>query len=138
MNLAELCRKIDFKERGDKSGKLIAIESLKDIPFEIKRIFYIYGVSDDKVRGQHANKNSEFVMINLSGKCKVRLSDSKEETIVELNKPNEGLYIPKMIWKDMYDFSKDAVMLVLTNTYYDNAEYIRDYEEYKEIMVNYE
>lgn len=82
------------------------------------------------MRGQHANRESEFVLINVSGTSKVRIDDGKEEDIIELNRPMMGLYIPKMVWKDMYDFSEDSVLLVLASTHYDAGEYIRDYDEY--------
>ena len=103
---------------------------MKSIPFDIKRIFYIYGTDFDVVRGQHANRESEFVLINVAGTSKVRISDGKEEMIIELDKPRMGVYIPKMIWKDMYEFSSNSVLLVLASTHYDATEYIRDYYEY--------
>lgn len=130
----ELCRLLDFKDLGDERGKLVVIEGEHDIPFEIKRVFYIYGSDSDVVRGKHANKQSEFVLVNVSGKSKIRVTDGVSEYIVELNKPMQGIYIPKMIWKDMYDFSPDSVLLVLTNTHYNKEEYIRDYNEYLKIM----
>lgn len=130
----ELCRLLDFKDLGDERGKLVVIEGEHDIPFEIKRVFYIYGSDPNVVRGQHANKQSEFVLVNVSGKSKVRVTDGVSEYIVELNKPMQGIYIPKMIWKDMYDFSSDSVLLVITNTHYNKEEYIRDYNEYLKIM----
>ena len=139
MNLKELCPIIKFNDFGDERGKLIVIEGGKSIPFEIKRIFYIYDSDNNVIRGQHANRKSEFVLINVVGNCKVRITNGDEEIIVELNKPMYGIYIPKMIWKDMYDFSKDSVLLVLSNTHYDGAEYIRNYDEYlneiKKILV---
>ena len=125
MNLKERCQILKFKELGDERGKLMAIESFKEVPFEIKRIFYIYGTTPDSVRGQHANKKSEFVLINLKGSCKVRIYDDDEEYVVELNKPNMGLYIPKLVWKDMYAFSSDSILICLSNEYYDKEEYIK-------------
>ena len=125
MSLKEKCKIFEFKELGDEKGKLVAIEELKDIPFDIKRIFYIYNTTRGTVRGQHANKNSEFVLINLKGSCKVRLYNKDEEYIVELNRPNMGLYIPKLVWKDMYDFSEDSLLLCVSSEYYDAKEYIR-------------
>ena len=86
------------------------------------------------VRGQHANRESEFVLINVAGHSKVRITDGKEELIVKLDKPMMGVYLPKMIWKDMYEFSSDSVLLCLASTHYDGSEYIRDYEEYVKIM----
>lgn len=125
MNLKEKIKILDFKVIGDERGKLVAIESLKDVPFEIKRIFYIYGTDQNAIRGQHANKKSEFVLINVCGSCKVRIYDEDEEYVVDLDRPNIGLYIPPLVWKDMYCFSNDSVLLTLSNNYYDKDEYIR-------------
>ena len=130
MSLKDRCPIIAFNDLGDERGKLVVIEGNESIPFDIKRVFYIYGSDSTVVRGQHANKVSEFVLINVAGTSKVRITDGKEEMIVELNKPMMGVYIPKMVWKDMYDFSSDSVLLVLANTHYDGSEYIRNYEEY--------
>ena len=130
MDIRDRCKIINFKDLGDERGKLVVIEGNKDIPFEIQRVFYIYGSDADVVRGQHANRESEFVLINVAGTSKVRITDGKDEFIVELNKPMMGVYIPKMVWKDMYDFSSDSVLLVLASTHYDCKEYIRNYEDY--------
>ena len=130
MGLKDKCPILQFAELGDERGKLVVIEGGQAIPFEIKRVFYIYESDSTVVRGQHANRESEFVLINVAGKSKVRITDGKEEFIVELEKPMMGVYIPKMIWKDMYDFSSDSVLLVLASTHYDGNEYIRDYEDY--------
>ena len=128
------CPVKEFDELGDERGKLVVIEGLHDVPFEIKRIFYIYGTTNDVVRGKHANKNSKFYLINVSGSCKVKLNDGKEEIIVSLDKPNKGLYIPNMVWKDMYDFSQDSVLLVLASEHYDKKEYIRDKKEFLKLI----
>ncbi len=134
MSLKELCPVLQFSDLGDERGKLVVIEGSRAIPFDIKRVFYIYDSDSTVVRGQHANRESEFVLINVAGTSKVRITDGKEEFIVELNKPMMGVYIPRMIWKDMYDFSSDSVLLVLASTYYDGNEYIRDYKEYLKEM----
>lgn len=112
MTLKERCKVIEFGDLGDERGKLVVIEGESAIPFEIKRVFYIYDSDATVMRGQHANRESEFVLINVSGTSKVRIDDGKEEDIIELNRPMMGLYIPKMVWKDMYDFSEDSVLLV--------------------------
>ena len=136
MTLKEKCPIIYFNDLGDERGKLVVIEGARAIPFSIERVFYIYDSDDTVIRGQHANRQSEFVLINVAGKSKVRITDGTEEFIVELNKPMMGVYIPKMTWKDMYDFSSDSVLLVLASTHYDSEEYIRDYDEYlKEIKT---
>lgn len=134
MMLQEKCPVIQFADLGDERGKLVVIEGNRAIPFDIKRVFYIYESDSTVVRGQHANKESEFVLINVAGQSKVRITDGTEEFIVELNKPMMGVYIPKMIWKDMYDFSKDSVLLVLASTHYDGTEYIRNFAEYTRLM----
>lgn len=122
---------IEFVQRGDDRGHLVAIEGLKNIPFEIKRVFYIYGSDGNVIRGQHANRKSEFVLINIAGQSKVRIDDGHgNETIVPLEHPHIGLYIPRMLWKEMYGFSVDSVLLVLSSEYYDADEYIRDYDTY--------
>lgn len=134
MSLRDKCPILQFADLGDERGKLVVIEGGQAIPFEIKRVFYIYGSDSTVVRGQHANRESEFVLINVAGKSKVRITDGLEEIVVELNKPMVGVYIPQMIWKDMYDFSSDSVLLVLASTHYDGKEYIRDYSEYLQVM----
>ena len=130
MSLKERCKVIEFNDLGDERGKLVVIEGNDSIPFEIKRVFYIYGSDPTVVRGQHANRRSEFVLINVAGTSKVRITDGREDFVVELNRPMMGVYIPQMVWKDMYDFSEDSVLLVLASTHYDGKEYIRDYDEY--------
>lgn len=135
MNVLSMVRTLEFVDKGDDRGHLIVVEGMKDIPFEIKRIFYIFGSDSDVIRGQHANRESEFVLINVSGKSKVRIKDGKgNEIIYALNRPHTGIYLPKMIWKEMYDFSEDSILLCLTNTEYDAQEYIRDYAEYLRII----
>lgn len=130
MSLTDKYKVIEFPEMGDERGNLVVVEGEHLVPFKINRVFYMYGSDDTVVRGQHANRESEFVLINVSGTSKVRVTDGREEAIIELNKPRMGLYLSTMLWKDMYDFSPDSVLLVLTNTHYNGAEYIRDYDEY--------
>lgn len=131
MKLSEQYKIIKFRDLGDERGNLVVIEGDgMDIPFDIKRVFYIYGSDSTVVRGQHANRESEFLMVNVSGTSKVRVTNGVEEEIIELNEPGMGLYLPKMLWKDMYDFSADSVLVVMSNMHYNGSEYIRDYEEY--------
>lgn len=123
-------KELEFSQLGDVRGEMIVAECKKEIPFDIKRIFYMYDTKGDIVRGKHANRNSEFVFINVKGKCTILLDDGFEKKEVVLDKPNVGIYLDKMMWKDMYNFSEDAILLVLSNCVYDTNEYIRDYEEY--------
>lgn len=134
MTLKERCPILKFDNLGDDRGELVVIEGAQAIPFEIKRVFFIYGSDPTVVRGQHANRESEFVLISVAGKCNVRITDGKDEFTVELNKPMMGVYIPKMIWKDMFDFSDNSVLLVLASTHYDGKEYIRNYCKYLKEM----
>lgn len=134
MSIKNMCPILQFSDLGDERGKLVVIEGGQAIPFEIKRVFYIYESDSTVIRGQHANRESEFVLINVAGQSKVRITDGEEELIIELNKPMMGVYIPKMVWKDMYEFSSDSVLLVLASTHYDGEEYIRDFSEYLTVM----
>lgn len=126
---------LSFNQLGDNRGHLVVVEGLKDVPFDIKRIFYIYGTANGIVRGQHANRKTEFVLINVAGTSKVKVKDGKgNEVIFCLNRPHTGVYLPKMVWKDMYDFSEDSVLLCLASEHYDANEYIRDYDEFQKII----
>ncbi len=128
---------LEFPQRGDERGHLVVAEGNQDIPFEIKRVFYIYGSDSEVVRGQHANRESEFVLINVAGTSKVKVKDGEgNEVIYCLNRPHTGIYLPTMVWKEMYDFSADSVLLVLASMHYNPNEYIRDYDEFvKEIEM---
>lgn len=121
---------ISFQEHGDSRGNLIALEGEKEIPFHIQRIFYIYGMDKTAVRGQHANRKSNFVMICLKGTAKIKVDDGRKSQTFVLEKPDQGLFIPKETWKEMSDFSADSVLLVLSDETYDAGEYIRDYQEF--------
>lgn len=122
---------LEFVQKGDDRGHLVIIEGMKEIPFDIKRVFYIYGSDSHVVRGQHANKKTEFVLVNVAGTSKVKVRDGKgNEAVFSLNRPHTGIYLPKMVWKDMYDFSSDSVLLCLASDHYDASEYIRNYDEF--------
>lgn len=124
---------LHFDEKGDDRGHLVIAEAEVDIPFKIKRVFYIYGSTDNVIRGKHANKKSQFVLINVAGTSKVKVDDGHGNSkIIVLDKPHIGIYLPSMIWKEMYDFSDDSVLLVLASEHYDSGEYIRDYKEFLE------
>ncbi len=126
---------VEFKDYGDERGQLVVIEGGNTIPFDIKRVFYIYKTVEGTVRGKHANIDSEFVLINVQGSCKIMFDDGKNKDFVLLDRPNFGIYLNKMVWKEMYDFSEDSVLLVLASEYYNENEYVRDYDEFKK-MVN--
>lgn len=137
MNIVKMAQMLEFAQKGDERGHLVIVEGMQDIPFDIKRIFYIYGSDRDVVRGKHANRKSEFVLINVAGTSKVRVKDGKgNEAVYSLNRSHTGIYLPKMLWKEMYDFSEDSVLLCLSSEHYDAAEYIRDYDEFVGIVNN--
>jgi len=123
-----------FEIMGDKNGCLVPLESDKNIPFEIKRVFYIYATSDGVVRGQHARYKTQEIIICVNGSCKIDLFDGIERRTYTLSEPHIGLYQSAMVWGDIYDFSSDCVLLVLADTYYYEDDYIRDYDTFlKEI-----
>lgn len=115
----------------DKSlGSLTPIEFPKNVPFEIKRIYYIYDVENGVTRGYHSHKELHQVLIAVNGSVKIRLKNSNEEKVVELNDPSEGLYIGPLVWREMFDFQDNAVLLVLASEKYDEKDYIRDWDTY--------
>ena len=119
-----------FQQHGDERGQLVALEEFKDIPFEIKRVYYMYDTGEGIHRGFHAHKTLKQILICIHGSCKVLLYNGQEKKIVSLEKPYEGLYISHNMWREMYDFSPDAVLMVLASEYYDESDYIRDYDQF--------
>tara|TARA_X000001382_G_scaffold119368_1_gene100114 strand:+ start:345 stop:767 length:423 start_codon:yes stop_codon:yes gene_type:complete len=117
----------------ESDGNLVPIESKHDIPFDIKRIFYVYGVKNQDDRGKHSHYKTKQVLICLSGKIDVIVDDGVHRKKYRLSKPYEAVYIPEMIWDEQNYLSEDSLLLVLSNTYYDTDDYIEDYEEFKKI-----
>ena len=117
----------ELKPFSDEDGFLTVIEEEKQIPFKIKRIFYEYGVKETSLRGKHANKNSQFCLIAVSGSCDVIVEDGISKTSYKLDNPNKVLYLDKMVWKTMTNFSNNCVLLVLSDQLYNKDEYIRDF-----------
>ena len=119
-----------FQPHGDDRGQLIAFEEYKDIPFRIKRVYFMYDTKSEVVRGHHAHKNLEQILVCVHGSCKVRLDNGSEKKVVPLEKPYEGLYVSHAVWREMFDFSEDAVLMVFASELYDESDYIRDYDEF--------
>ncbi|MBC2580268.1 FdtA/QdtA family cupin domain-containing protein [Clostridium sp. DJ247] len=119
-----------FDEIFDNRGVLVAIEQIKNIPFDIRRIYYMYNVDKNISRGFHAHKTLEQVLICINGRCKILLDNGREKETLVLDKKNLGLHIGPGIWREMFQFSKDAILLVLASDYYDENDYIRNYEEF--------
>lgn len=124
------CELVEFKEITDNRGALVAIEHPKNLNFDIKRIYYIYDVKKNVERGFHSHNDLDQILIAVNGSVKIRVSTPYKEEIITLDKPNKGLYIGPMIWREMFDFSEGAVLLVLANHIYDESDYIRDKDEY--------
>lgn len=122
---------VNLDIHGDKSGSLIALEALsKQVPFEIKRVYYIFGVSDNIVRGKHAHYNLKQLLICVNGSVDISVEDGKNKEVFHLDRANQGLYIEGFIWREMKNFSKDTVLVVLASEHYNEADYIRDYSQF--------
>lgn len=120
----------EFVVYGDDTGSLIAIEAMKDIPFVIKRVYYVYDTVANAVRGRHAHKKLEQVIFCPKGSCDFILDDGKERQTIRMDKPSKGLYIKGNIWREFTNFSPDCIVMVLASLPYDDGDYIRDYREF--------
>lgn len=122
--------KYSFQQHGDERGQLVALEGLKNIPFQIKRVYYMYDTGENVRRGYHAHKSLKQILVCIHGSCKILLDDGLEKEIVLLNNPCDGLYVSNVMWREMFEFSPDAVLMVLASEYYDESDYIRNYDEF--------
>ena len=127
---------INLKEFGDQRGKLVSIEN-NHLPFKMERLFYIYDTDNSAIRGNHANRNSSFVFVCITGACDVLIDDGESRVTYHLDSPDKALYCPKGSWKEMFNFKKGTVLLVVSDQPFDNTEYIRDYTEFKEYCKNH-
>lgn len=123
---------INFRVEGDYNGNLVPLEANKDIPFDIKRVYYIWGTSPNVVRGHHAHRKLEQVIICIAGSCDFILDDGHKKETVHLDSPNQGLYLKHNIWREFTNFSSDCVIVVLASEHYDESDYIRDYDKFME------
>jgi len=123
---------IQFEILGDKRGSLIALEENNNAPFDIKRVYYIFGTKEEVRRGYHAHKDLKQIAIAVKGSCKFHLDDGKKTQEFLLDSPDKGLMIEGLKWREMYDFSPDCVLLVLASDYYDESDYIRNYQDFIE------
>ena len=129
-------RLINMKIFGDERGKLVSLESNKNVPFEIKRVYYIYDTLPDQDRGMHAHKNMEQIIVAMDGSCQFVLDDGESRETLWLNRPDVGLYIGKNMWREMKNFSYGCKLMVLASDYYDEKEYIRNYDEFLKGIKN--
>lgn len=127
---------VDLPNLGDSRGALVVAESNKSIPFDIKRLYYIFDTKSDVPRGFHAHKKLHQVAFCIKGKCKMMMDNGKQKQEVWLDTPNKGLIIPPMIWHEMHDFSEDCILLVLASEHYDEDDYMRDYDEFKSQVIS--
>jgi len=126
--------KYTFPPHGDDRGQLVAIEAMQDLPFEVKRVYYIYDTLPGVRRGFHAHRCLQQILVCVHGSCRIHLDNGYETAEVLLDKPCEGLYISNDTWREMYDFSDGAVLLVLASEHYDEADYIRSYEQFLKLV----
>lgn len=127
---------IELQIKGDDRGSLIAIEQNKDINFDIKRVYYIYGTKKGVRRGFHAHKQLTQLLVAVSGSCKVLLDNGKEKKEIFLDDPTKGLVINSLVWREMFDFSDGCVLMVIADQMYDESDYIRDYSEFLNEVKN--
>lgn len=123
-----------FNVRGDERGQLVALEENKEIPFDMKRVFYIFGTIENIPRGQHSHYKTKQFLIAVNGSCKVTLDNGKEKETFDLNSRDVGLFQDSLIWGTMHDFSEDCVLMVLANDVYDAKDYITDYNEFLKVV----
>jgi dTDP-4-dehydrorhamnose 3,5-epimerase-like enzyme len=121
---------VHLEEHGDNRGTLIALEQMANIHFEIKRVYYMFDTVSGVRRGFHAHKCLKQMLICVHGSCKILLDDGSEKQEVLLDKPNKGLIIESNIWREMFDFSEDAVLMVVASELYDESDYIRNYDDF--------
>jgi dTDP-4-dehydrorhamnose 3,5-epimerase-like enzyme len=125
---------INFPSLGDDRGSLVAIEAKFTVPFEVKRVYYIFETKFGVARGFHAHRELQQVAICVSGKCRMLVADGMQREDVWLDSPTKGLLIGGMVWREMHDFSPDCVLLVLANQHYNEDDYIRSYDEFKRVL----
>ena len=127
-----LIKWVDFQILGDERGSLVALETDRAVPFEIKRVYYIYRTAENVSRGFHAHRNLKQVAICVAGRCRMVIDNGYVREDTWLDCPTKGLLIESMVWREMHDFSPDCVLLVLASEHFDEFDYIRNYETFLE------
>lgn len=129
-----LINMLNFKPLGDDRGSLVALEANESVPFDIKRVYYIFGTKEGVSRGFHAHRNLKQIAICVTGSCRFVVDDGYKREEIVLDSSNKGLVIDDLTWREMHDFSPDCVLLVLASEYYDESDYIRDYDEFIKVV----
>lgn len=124
---------IPLQKHGDERGSLVSLEDQKNVPFDIRRVYYLFGTEEGVRRGFHAHRDLQQLVIAVRGSCRFMLDDGSEKIDLLLDNPAQGLLLPRMLWREMYDFSPDCVLMVLADAHYDEADYIRDYDQFLEM-----
>lgn len=127
---------IPLQKHGDARGSLIALEEQKNVPFSIKRVYYMFDTQEGVRRGFHAHKQLMQLAVAVRGSCKFLLDDGVSQEVISLDDPSQGLLIEKMVWHEMFDYSDDCVLMVLADDLYDESDYIRDYSLFKKIAAD--
>ena len=130
------CHLIHLPKIGDRNGQITAVTNHVDIPFEIRRVFYLYDIPAGESRGAHAHVNCHQLIIAGSGAFEVIVDDGRLKKVYRLDQPNLGLHVPPGIWASLQDFSSGAVCMVLASHGYDEKDYIREYQAYLELKKN--
>lgn len=125
------CKIISLPQIGDRSGHITSVNNMKEVPFDIKRIYYLYDVPGGESRGGHAHYKLQQLLVAASGSFDVIIDDGRNKQTISLNRPNYGLYITPGIWRDLVNFSSGSVLLVLASEVYEEEDYIRDYNIFK-------
>ncbi len=131
------CRILHLSSRSDKRGSLTAIEGGDTVPFEIRRVFFLYDLSPAVVRGQHATRNDQCI-VTVKGSCRVRTHNGEKENVFTLDAPMRGVYVPAMVWREIFDCSTDCILAVLSDKHYDPDDYVRDFEQFLRLAAETE
>lgn len=137
-NKIKLAKLIDFDILGDARGSLISLEQYKNIPFDVQRVYYIFDTKEGVSRGFHAHRHLEQVVVCVKGSCRFLLDNGEMKEELLLNSPQQGLYIGHNLWREMHDFSEDCVLLVLASDYYNESDYIRNYDDFLLLVNNHD
>lgn len=124
----------EFQKLGDSRGSLVVLEQEKNIPFEIKRVYYMFETKKDIRRGYHAHKKLNQIAVVLKGECKIHLDDGKSTSEVVMNDPTKGLLLEPLVWHEMFEYSSDCILMILADDVYDENDYIRNKDEFYEIV----